>query len=232
MSGDVSPERSGQRPAFRFAAGGPLMLDLPALSEHARKVEDLGFSTLFVSEHVGEQLAPLPAMMAAALATTRLRVGSLVFNAGHHNPVLLAQQAASADLLTSGRLEVGLGAGWYGPDYELMKLRFGSAAERIDQLAQTASIVRRLLSAESGGPPNADPAAASDSRRLASQPARPTPPPARRPACRSSSAAGDGGCSRSLPGTPTSSTSRPVGHGRAWIWLRSPPRRRKPNWAG
>src|SRR6202050_1790339 len=82
-----------------------------AWAEQARKVEDLGFSTLLMPDHFGDQLAPVPALMAAADATSTLKVGALVFDNDYRHPLILAKEAASLDLLSGGRLELGLGAG-------------------------------------------------------------------------------------------------------------------------
>ena len=100
-----------QRP-FRFgvqAPAAPAGLTWPAL---ARKVEDLGYATLTVSDHFDDQLAVTPALMAAADATTHLRVGSLTYGNDYRHPVVLAKEAATIDRLSGGRLELGLGAGW------------------------------------------------------------------------------------------------------------------------
>src|SRR5205809_6605602 len=84
----------------------------------ARQVEDLGFSTLFLPDHFGDQFAPVPALMAAADATTDLRVGALVFDNDYKHPVVLAKEVATLDVLSGGRVEFGLGAGWMNTDYE------------------------------------------------------------------------------------------------------------------
>ena len=105
---------------FRFAAQLSRAPDGTARSwaEQARKVEDLGYSTLLVPDHFGDQLAPVPALMAAADATTSLRIGTLVFDNDYRHPFVLAKEAATLDLLSGGRLELGLGAGWMRTDYE------------------------------------------------------------------------------------------------------------------
>src|SRR6476661_9212066 len=103
---------------FRFGiqlSTAPTAKDWVAL---ARKAEDLGYSTLFMPDHFGEQLAPVPALMAAADATTDLRLGALVFDNDYKHPVVLAKEIATIDVLSGGRLEVGLGAGWMISDYE------------------------------------------------------------------------------------------------------------------
>ena len=69
-------------------------------------------------DHFGDQLAPVPALMAAADATTTLRIGTLVFDNDYRHPLVLAKEAATLDLLSGGRLELGLGAGWMRSDYE------------------------------------------------------------------------------------------------------------------
>src|SRR5436309_13173199 len=87
-------------------------------AEKARKLEDLGYATLFVSDHFDDQLAPVPALMAAAATTTSLRVSSFVFDSDYRHPVVLAKEAATLDLLSGGRFELGLGAGYLRSEYE------------------------------------------------------------------------------------------------------------------
>src|SRR5438309_3330582 len=103
---------------FRFAAQIARADSAPAWAEHARKAEDLGYSTLTMPDHFGDQLAPVPALMAAADATTDIRIGTLVFCNDYKHPMVLAKEAATLDLLSGGRLELGLGAGWMRTDYE------------------------------------------------------------------------------------------------------------------
>jgi len=80
--------------------------------EKARKAEQLGYATFLVPDHLQDQLAPVPALLAAADATTTLRIGSHVFANDFRHPVMLAREAATLDLLSDGRFELGLGAGW------------------------------------------------------------------------------------------------------------------------
>ena len=105
---------------FRFAAQLSTAPERSGRSwaDQARKVEDLGFSTLLMPDHFGDQLAPVPALMAAAAATRTLKVGALVFDNDYRHPLILAKEAATLDLLSDGRLELGLGAGWMKTDYE------------------------------------------------------------------------------------------------------------------
>src|SRR5438270_9547795 len=84
----------------------------------ARQAEAFGYSTLLLPDHLGDQLSPIPALVAAADATSTLRVGSLVFDNDFRHPVMLAKEAATLDVLSEGRLELGLGAGWLKPEYE------------------------------------------------------------------------------------------------------------------
>jgi hypothetical protein len=84
----------------------------------ARQAEAFGYSTLLIPDHLGDQLSPIPALVAAADATRTLRVGSLEFDNDFRHPVMLAKEAATLDVLSGGRLELGLGAGWMKPEYE------------------------------------------------------------------------------------------------------------------
>ncbi|HVN52377.1 MAG TPA: LLM class F420-dependent oxidoreductase [Acidimicrobiales bacterium] len=131
---------------FRFglqAAAAPPGASWPEL---ARKVEDLGYSTLTVSDHLDDQLAITPALMAAADATTTLRLGSLTYCNDYRHPVVLAKETATLDLLSGGRLEVGLGAGWMTSDYEQSGIVLDPAGARVERLAEAVEIVTRLWS--------------------------------------------------------------------------------------
>jgi len=137
----------GARP-FRFGVTVPTVSSGSAWAEKARRVEQLGYSVLAVPDHFRDQLAPVPALTAAALATTRLRVASLVFSNDFRHPVVLAKEAATIDLLSGGRFELGLGAGWLREEYDQAGIRFDPPGTRIQRLAEAVAIVKRLLAGE------------------------------------------------------------------------------------
>jgi probable F420-dependent oxidoreductase len=110
----------------------------------AREVEDLGFSTLFLPDHFGDQLAPVPAMMAAADATTDLKVGTLVFDNDYKHPVVLAKEMATIDVLSGGRVEFGLGAGWMNTDYEQSGIPHDKPSVRIARMEEGLEIIKGL----------------------------------------------------------------------------------------
>ena len=152
---DLAPEQAALMThphPFRFAAQLSTAPDATARTwaDQARKVEDLGFSTLLMPDHFGDQLAPVPAMMAAADATTHLRIGTLVFDNDYRHPLVLAKEAATLDLLSDGRLELGLGAGWMRSDYEQSGITYDAASVRVDRFEEAVAIVTGLL--ESAGP--------------------------------------------------------------------------------
>jgi len=130
---------------FRFGiqAGGPA--DARGWAELARKAEDLGVSVLTVADHLDDQLAPVSALTAAASATTTLRVGALVFCNDYRHPVVLAKEAATIDVLSDGRFELGLGAGWMTSDYEQSGILLDPPGERIDRLEEAIAIVKGLF---------------------------------------------------------------------------------------
>ncbi len=117
-------------------------------AERARKVEALGYSVLAVPDHLSDIVAPMPALASAAEATKRLRVGTAVLNNDLRHPVLVAREAATVDVLTDGRLELGLGAGHMRSEYEQAGLGFDSGATRVERLAEAVAIVKRLLTGE------------------------------------------------------------------------------------
>ena len=133
---------------FRFGVTVPSVSAGSAWAEKARRVERLGFSVLAVPDHFRDQLAPVPALTAAALATTRLRVGSLVFCNDFRHPVVLAKEAATLDVLSGGRFELGLGAGWLRAEYDQAGISFDAPGTRIERLEESVAIVKGLLAGE------------------------------------------------------------------------------------
>jgi probable F420-dependent oxidoreductase len=113
-------------------------------AELARTCEDLGYSTLTVADHFDDQYAPVPALMAAADATTTLRVGALVLCTDFVHPVVVAKEAATLDVLSEGRFELGLGAGWMTTDYTTTGIGFDRAGVRIDRLEEALQVIDGL----------------------------------------------------------------------------------------
>lgn len=116
--------------------------------EQARRIEDLGYATLTVPDHLTDLIAPMPALVSAAEATTILRVGTNVLNNDLRHPVLVAREAAAVDLLTDGRLQLGLGAGSLQSEYEEAGLGFDRGSIRVERLAEAVTIIKGLLSGE------------------------------------------------------------------------------------
>jgi len=114
-------------------------------AERARKTEDLGYATLLMPDHFNDQLAPLPALMTAADATTTLRVGTIVLGNDYRHPLVLAQEAATLDLLSGGRLELGIGAGWMRSDYDASGMAFDRPGVRIERLREALAILKGLF---------------------------------------------------------------------------------------
>jgi probable F420-dependent oxidoreductase len=110
----------------------------------ARKIEQLGYSTLLVPDHLGTQLAPVPAMLAAAEATSSLRVGSYVFANDFRHPVMLAREVATLDMLTDGRFECGIGTGYLRAEYEQSGLDYDPPDTRVRRLEEALHIVKGL----------------------------------------------------------------------------------------
>lgn len=135
---------------FRFAAqlAKPPKASAAAWAEQARKVEDLGFSALLMPDHFDDQLAPVPALMAAADATRNLRIGTLVFDNDYRHPLVLAREAATLDLLSDGRLELGLGAGWMRSDYEQSGISYDSPSVRVERFEEGLAVIKGLLSSD------------------------------------------------------------------------------------
>ena len=111
----------------------------------ARRAEGHGFDVLTMPDHFGDQLAPMPAMMTAADVTEALRVCALVFDNDYKHPVVLAKELATMDLLSDGRMEIGLGAGWMRSDYDQAGMTYDAPGVRIDRFLEGLHIVRRSM---------------------------------------------------------------------------------------
>ncbi len=116
--------------------------------EKARRIEALGYDVLTVPDHLSELLAPIPALVSAAEATTTLRVGTNVLNNDFRHPVLVAREAATADILTDGRFLLGLGAGHIKAEYDEAGLDFDAGGIRVERLAEAVSIIKGMMSGE------------------------------------------------------------------------------------
>jgi probable F420-dependent oxidoreductase len=134
----------GERHKFRFAVQEHHAADARDWRDKARRAESLGYSALYLPDHFSGQPGPIAALMAAADATTALRIGSLVFDNDYRHPVVLAKEAATLDLLSGGRLDFGLGAGWLASDYEKSGISLDSAGTRIERMEEGLKVIKGL----------------------------------------------------------------------------------------
>ena len=141
------PERWKVARDIRFGVVSESVMDGPAWAEYARRVEAAGVGSLLIRDHFsagafGQQLAPFSALAAAAAVTTGLRVGTMVLSNDFRHPAIVAHEAASLHHLSGGRFELGLGAGWYEPEYRAAGLRFDRLSDSL-----SSQEVRRLYRA-------------------------------------------------------------------------------------
>jgi probable F420-dependent oxidoreductase len=130
---------------FRFGIQLSNAPSAAAWADLAREAEDLGYSTLFIPDHFGDQFSPGPALAAAADATRDLRIGTLVLDNDYKHPVVTAKEMATLDILSDGRLELGIGAGWLASDYEQSGIPMAGAAERVDRLEEGIAVLKGLF---------------------------------------------------------------------------------------
>ena len=130
---------------FRFAVQNSRGASRDDWMTKARRVEELGYSTLFIPDHFDDQLAPSPAMMCALDATTTLRVGGLVFDNDYRHPLIFAKEMATMDVLSGGRVEIGIGAGWMKSDYDAAGMSYDRTGVRISRMAEAVTIIKGLL---------------------------------------------------------------------------------------
>ena len=166
---------------LRFGVVSESVREGRAWLDFARRVEDSGIDVLLLRDHFsagafGQQLAPFSGLAAAAAATTRLRLGTMVLSNDFRHPAIVAHEAASLHLVSGGRFELGIGAGWYQPEYDAAGIAFDAAGRRIARLDESLRIIKELLA---GRPVRQ----ASDSYRIdgLSLDVLPAPPPAGSP---------------------------------------------------
>src|SRR5579862_7675175 len=133
---------------FRFGVQISNVDSAAGWRDKARKLEDLGYSTLFMPDHFGTELAPLPAIAMAAAHTTTLKIGALVFDNDYKHPAILAKEAATIDLLCDGRVELGIGAGWMKTDYDALGLDYDPPAVRVDRFEEALHVIKQCFTGE------------------------------------------------------------------------------------
>lgn len=138
---------------FRFGVICEQMSSAEEWVTKARRAEQLGYSTFFIRDHFipepfGNQFAPMIALMAAADATRTLRLGSLVLDNDYRHPVMLAKEAATLDVLSNGRFELGLGAGWARAEYQQANMPFDPPGTRVSRLEEAIHVLKGLFARE------------------------------------------------------------------------------------
>jgi probable F420-dependent oxidoreductase len=137
--------RPATRP-FRFGVQVKPNTTRQALQELARRVEGLGYATLTMPDHFDDQFAPVPSLQCAADATTTLRLGALVYNNDYKHPVVLAKELATMDVLSDGRVEIGLGAGWMESDYAASGIPYDPPGVRVSRFMEGVAVIKGALS--------------------------------------------------------------------------------------
>ncbi len=112
------------------------------------RAEELGYDTFLLADHYVNEFPPIAALMATADASSKLRVGSYVFDNDFRHPALLAKEIATLDLLSGGRFELGIGAGWHREEYDQVGLPFESAGVRISHLEEALHIIKQFFMEE------------------------------------------------------------------------------------
>ena len=131
--------------AFRFGILTGGAASQKEWTDKARQAEALGYSTLLIDDHLYNPFAVLTALVSAADATTSLRVGSLVFGNDFRHPVILAKEAATLDVLTNGRFELGLGTGYSRDDYEQSGIELQSPGTRVSRFEEAVQVIKGLF---------------------------------------------------------------------------------------
>ena len=130
---------------FRFYASASGALAAGRVVEVARKAESIGYTGIVLPDHLVDQPAPIAFLTAVAAATTRLRVGTFVLNNDLRHPAVLGQELATLDVLSGGRLDIGIGAGWNRPEYDRIGIAFEPTRRRVERLAESIAVLKGLF---------------------------------------------------------------------------------------
>jgi len=139
--------------AFRFGVLAERVRTRRELVETARRAEDAGYATFLLRDHFieppfGHQFAPFPALATVAACTERLRIGTMVACNDYRHPVMLVKEAATLDVLSEGRFELGLGAGFMQEEYERAGIPFDRPGRRVDRLIESVAVLKKLFAGE------------------------------------------------------------------------------------
>ena len=134
--------------AFRFGVQNRTLGPRDSFLETLRRIEAAGYDTWVVMDHFVRGLDPVAALGAAATATTTLRLGSMVFSNDFRHPAVLAKAMATVDVLSDGRLEIGIGAGWLREEYDQAGIPFDRAGVRIDRMVEAVHLMKRYFTEE------------------------------------------------------------------------------------
>lgn len=140
MPGATFPHRP-----FRFGVQLSAPTEASGWRDTARRIEGLGYEVATMPDHFTDQFAPMPALQAVLDATTTLRAGALVFDNDYKHPAILAKELATMDVLSDGRVEIGLGAGWMRSDYDQLGLPYDRAGVRVDRLVEGLAVLRGVM---------------------------------------------------------------------------------------
>ena len=127
---------------FQFLADAFEAASARELGERARAAEDLGVTTFILPDHLVPQLAPVPYLATVAALTERMRISAFVHNNDFRHPAVLAQELATLDVLSHGRLDVAIGAGWNEPEYRAIGLPFDPIRVRQARLAEAIAVIK------------------------------------------------------------------------------------------
>ena len=132
------------RRPFRFGVQLASAPDARTWRDRARAAEDLGYAALWMPDHFDHQWGPLVGLTAAATATSTIRIGSLVFDNDYRHPAVLAKEMATLDIVSEGRVELGMGAGWMKSDYDELGIAYDPPGTRVDRLEEGVGVVKAM----------------------------------------------------------------------------------------
>jgi len=133
---------------LRFIVSMPRLVDgVPPWRAALARIEALGFSTIAISDHFtqGWAMEPLVTLAAAARETSHVRLLTMVLGNDYRHPVLVHKAAATIDVLSGGRLELGLGAGWMRSEYEAAGIVYEMPRTRRERLEEAVTVIRGLF---------------------------------------------------------------------------------------